>query len=172
MTPPAAARVRHRVAAAVAVLLVGAAVLLILGVLLERRTESGAEHPIAVATTGEQAEGHHSESTEATRAQPDGGGEAAERLTGINAESPWIVALGSIASIALAVAVWLRPTRPIIIMVVAFTAAALILDVLETNHQLGAGRTGLAALAGAIGALRVATIIASAYLYRSRTAAA
>jgi hypothetical protein len=164
--------VRHRVAAAVAFLLVAAAALLVLGVLLERHTESGAEPLNAVASTGEQAEGHESESTEGTDVQPDSGGEAAERLTGINAESPWIVVLGSIASIALAVAVWLRPTRPIIIMVVAFTAAALILDVLETSHQLGAGRTGLAALAGVIAALRVATILASAYLYRSRAAAA
>src|SRR3977135_1235530 len=94
-----ASRVRHRGAAAVAVLLVAAAALLILGVLLERHNESGAEHPI-VAATGEQAEGHHSEPTEATRAQPHGGGDAAERLTGISTESPWIVALGSIASIA------------------------------------------------------------------------
>jgi hypothetical protein len=163
--------VRHRVAAAVAVLLVAAAALLILGVLLERHTESGTEHPI-VAATGEQADGHHTEPTEATHTQPHSGGEAAERLTGISTESPWIVALGSIASIAVAVVVWLRPNRPVIIGVVAFTAAALVLDILEISHQLGAGRIELAALAGVIAALRVATIIASGYLYRSRPAAA
>jgi hypothetical protein len=168
--------VRHRAAAAVAVLLVAAAALLVVGILLERRTESGAEHPV-VATTGEQQESHHDESTEGAHSESgiapgNSDGEAAERLTGISVESPWVVALGAVVSIALAVAVWLRPNRPVIATVVAFTAAALVLDVLEISHQLGVDHIGLAALAGVIAALRVATIIASGYLYRSRPAAA
>ena len=57
-------------------------------------------------------------------------------------------------SVALAVAVWLHPNRPVIATVVAFTAAALVLDVLEINYQLGADRIGLAALAAVIAALR------------------
>ena len=73
--------------------------------------------------------------------------------------------------LALAVAVWLRPNRAVSATVVAFTAAALVLDIFEINHQIGADRIGLAALASVIAALRVATIIASAYLYRSRPAA-
>jgi hypothetical protein len=159
----------------VAVLLVAAAALLILGVAFERHAESGAEHPV-VAATGEPQEGHHDESTEGTRAEPgtapdNPGGKAAERLTGISVESTWVVALGAIASIALAVAVWLRPSRPVIAMVVTFTAAALVLDTLEIGHQLGADRIALAAIAGGIAALRVATIVGSAYLYRSRPAA-
>jgi len=129
----AASRVRHRVVAAVAVLLVAAAALLVVGILLERHTESGAEHPV-VATSGEQQESHHDESAEGARSEPgtahgNRGGEAAERLTGISVESPWVVALGAIVSIALAVAVWLRPNRPVITTVVVFTAAALVLDV-------------------------------------------
>src|SRR5438046_1882649 len=82
-------------------LLVAAAALLILGVVLGRHVESGAAHPV-VAATGESQESHHDESTERTHAEPgvpaNGGGEAAERLTGISVESPVIVALGSIAS--------------------------------------------------------------------------
>jgi Flp pilus assembly protein TadB len=166
---------RHRVAAAVAVLLVAAAALLVVGILLERHTDSGTEHPV-VAATGEQQQSHHDESAEGTHAEPgtapdNRGVEAAERLTGISVESPWVVALGAIASVALAVAVWLRPNRAVIAIVVAFTAAALVLDVLEINHQIGANRIGLAALAGVIAALRVTTILASGYLYRSRPAA-
>jgi hypothetical protein len=92
-------------------------------------------------------------------------------LTGISVESTWVVALGAVASLALAVAVWLRPNRPVIAMVVTFTAAALVLDMVEISHQLGADRIGLAALAGVIATLRVATIAGSAYLYRSRPAA-
>ncbi|WP_146221067.1 hypothetical protein [Mycolicibacterium moriokaense] len=158
-----------------AVLLVAAAALLVVGVLLERHTESGAEHPV-VATSGEQQESHRGESTEGTHAE--GGtapgshdGEAAEQLTGINVESAWVVALGAIVSIALAVAVWRRPNRAVSATVVAFAAAALVLDVLEINHQIGADRIGLAALAGVIAALRVATVIGGAYLFRSRPAA-
>lgn len=177
MSSTAPSRVRHWVAAAVAVLLVAAAALLVVGVLLERHAESGAEHRV-VAATGEQQESHHDESTEGAHAEPGTapgtrGVEAAERLTGISVESPAIVAVGVIASLALAVAVWLRPNRAVIAIVVAFTAAALVLDIIEINHQIGADRIGLAALAGVITALRVATIIGSAYLFRSsRTAAA
>jgi Flp pilus assembly protein TadB len=164
-----------RLRVAVAVLLVAATALLIVGILLERHTESGAEHPV-VAATGEQQESQHDESTEGAHAETGTapgtrGMEAAERLTGISVESPAIVALGAVASLALAVAVWLRPNRAVIVIVVAFTAAALVLDVLEINHQIGADRIGLAALAGVIAALRVGTIVGSGYLYRSRPAA-
>lgn len=167
----AASGARRRVKAAVAVLLVAAAALLVVGILLERHAESGAEHPI-VAVTGEQQAGHHDEPTEGTHAEPptapgNRGGGAAERLTGINVEAPWVVALAGVVSIALAVAVWLRPNPAVTAIVVAFTAAALVLDVLEINHQIGADRIGLAGLAGVIAALRVATIIGSGYLFRS-----
>jgi hypothetical protein len=175
VTSTADSRVRHRAAAAVAVMLVAAAALLVVGILLERHAEAGAEHPV-VATSGEQQESHHDESTEGAPAEGTApgnrGGEAAERLTGISVESPWVVALGAIASVALAVAVWLRPNRAVLVIVVVFTAAALVLDVLEINHQPGADRIGLAALAGVIAALRVATIVGSGYLYRSRHPAA
>jgi hypothetical protein len=173
---PGTVSVRRRWAAGiVAGLLVAAAALLILGVVFEGHTESGAEHPV-VAATGEPQEGHHDESTEGTHAEPatgpdNPGGEAAERLTGISVESTLVVTLGAVASIALAVAVWLRPSRPVLAMVVTFTAAALVLDTLEISHQLRADRIALAALAGVIAALRVATIAGSAYLYRSRPAA-
>ena len=169
----ATVRVRQRVAAAVAVLLVAAAALLVVGILLERHAESGAKHAV-VASTGEQQANHHDESAEGAHAEsgaPAGGGEAGKRLTGISVESPWIVAAGAIASVALAVAVWRRPTRPVIAIVVAFTLAALVFDILEISHQVGVGRVGLAALAGVIAALRVATIGGSGYLFRTAKAA-
>jgi hypothetical protein len=83
-----------------------------------------------------------------------------------------VVALGAIVSIVLAVAVSLRPNRAVIAILVAFTAAALVIDIFEINHQMGADRIGLAALAGVIAALRVATIIGSAYLFRFHRPAA
>lgn len=173
-TTSAGTGARRWVAPAVAVLLVAAAALLVVGVLLERQTESGAAHPVAAAS-GEQQESHN-EPTEGVHAEPGAelsnhGGEAAERLTGINVESPWVVAIAAVVSITLAVAVWLRPIRAVIATVVVCSAAALVLDVLEINHQIGADHVGLAALAGVIAVLRVATIIGSGYLYRSRPAA-
>ena len=163
--------VRRRVAPTVAILLVAAAALLVVGVLLERHGESGADPPTG-ATTGAQQESQHDESSEGAHAESGapsaGADEVAERVAGISTESPWIVTLGSITSIALAVAVWLRPNRPVIVIVVAVTSAALVLDILEVSHQLGAGRTGLAALAGVIAGLRLATIAGSGYLFRTQ----
>lgn len=169
---------RRRAAAAVAVLLLAAAALLILGVLLEHR--AGIEYPPG-ALTSEQREAHHDESTEGghhdestdgapvpTGAPASNGGETAERLIGISTESPWVVALGTVVSVALAAAVWQRPNRAVIIVVMAFTAAALVLDIVEITHQLGDGGTGLAVLAGVIAALRVTTLVGGAYLFRSQ----
>jgi hypothetical protein len=164
MSPTVTSRVRQRVAATVAALLVAAATLLVVGVLLERHVEAVTGHPPAAATSDYQ-DSHHDESTEGTHAES--GIPAVEPVHGVGIESPWIVTLRAIASIALAVAVWRHPTRPVIAVVVAFTAAALVLDVIEILHQLGEGRIVLAALAGVIIALRVATI-GAAYLLRAR----
>jgi hypothetical protein len=170
-TPPIIIARRRWTATVVAVLLVAAAALLILGVVLERHIESGTQHPI-VAATGEPQESHHDEAPEGTHAEAGGPAhghdEAAERSTGIDVESPLIVALGGIASVALAAAVWVRPNRPVVAVVVAFSAAALVLDVLEIRQQLGADRIGMAALAAMIAALRIAAIMGSGYLYRTR----
>jgi hypothetical protein len=66
---------------------------------------------------------------------------------------------------------WVQ-TPPIIAIVVVFTAAALVLDVLdvlEISHQVGNSRIGFAVLAGGIAAIRVAAIVGSGYLYRTAT---
>ena len=114
--------VRRRVNAAVAALLVATAVLLVLGVALERHAESGAA-PHSVSETVGEDEGHHEESGETTHEADVHGDEdnAGESATVDAIESPWVVALGTLAAAALAVAVWRRPTRPVIALVVAFT---------------------------------------------------
>jgi predicted metal-binding membrane protein len=172
MTAPAATlRRRRAVAAIVAVLIVAAAALLVVGVLLERHAETVDSR--AGVATGEQQEGHHDESVEAAHSDsaPDGAAETVGRLTGFNPEAPWIVALGTVVSIGCAVAVWRRPTRLVIAIVVAFTAAALILDALELHHQIGENHIGLAVLAAGIAALRAAAIAGSGYLYRTPASA-
>ena len=151
--------VRRRVNAAVAAVLVATVVLLVLGVALERHAESGAA-PHSVSETVGEDEGHHEESGETTHEADVHGDEdnAGESATVDAIESPWVVALGTLAAAALAVAVWRRPTRPVIALVVAFTVAAMVFDLREIGHQASEGRTGLIVLAGVIVALRAATI--------------
>ena len=117
------AAVRRRVAVAVAILLVATAALLVLGIVLERHAVSAGEQHEVSAIVGEQERGHHDESGEATHAEhgaPADGANAGESVTVTALESHWIIGVGTIAAIALAVAVWRRPTRPVIAVVVAF----------------------------------------------------
>lgn len=170
-----AALTPQRVAATVAVLLIAAAALLVAGILLEGHAES-AQHSVEAATT-EQHEGHHDESAEGSHSESppdtrDSETEVGEHRTGIGVESPWIVALGTFAAIALAVAVWRRPSRPVLVIVAGFTAAALVLDVREITHQIAEGRTGLVMLAAVIVAIRIATIAGCGYLFRPSPVAA
>lgn len=156
-------------AAIVAALIVAAAALLVVGVVLERRGEPGPRHP--ADSTAEQHEEHHDEAAEEPRTDTalpgEGAGEAVERATEINVEAPWIVAVGTVVSIGCAIAVCRHPTRPVIAIVVAVIAAAVILDALEVRHQIGEGRIRLALLAAAIVALRAAAIAGSGYLYKT-----
>lgn len=125
-----------------------------------------------VAGTTEQHAGSHDESAEGSHvegARPalDNGIEAGEQRTGVGVESPWVVALGTVAAIGLAVMVWRRRSRPVIAAVVAFTAAAVVFDVLEIKHQAAEGHTALVLLAALIVAIRVATVAGCGYLYRA-----
>lgn len=166
---------RHRAGATVAVLLIAAAALVVAGVFLEGRAESGVQHSVG-ETHAEHHEGHHDESvvgahTEVEPPAKEAGAEVTEHQPGVGVESPWIVALGTLAAAALAFAVWRRPSRPVLAMVIAFTTAAGVLDVFELKHQAAEGRTGLVLLAAAIVTVRVATVVGCGYLYRTASIA-
>lgn len=173
MSSSTAAPWRQRASVTVAALVMASAALVVVGIFLERHAESGTQHSVG-STTAEHHENHQEKSAEESHidtAPPasESGSEVAEHHTGIGVESPRIVALGTVAAIALAVAVWRRPSRPVLVAVLVFTAAAAVLDVLEIKHQVGEGRVGLALLAAFIVALRVATIGGCGYLYRAGT---
>ena len=164
---------RQRLAAGVALLLIATAAMLVFGVALERNAETGAESHEVTEVVGAEREDHHDESGEGPHSESDvhpGGAGAVEPASVKAIESPWVVAVGTIASVALAIAVWRRPTRPVIVIVAVFTIGALVFDVREIGHQASEGRVGLVVLAGVIVALRAATIAAAGYLYRTRTA--
>lgn len=165
--------VRRRVAAAVAALLVATAALLVLGVALERHAASGAESH-SMSETGGEHESHHEESGETTHGEADvhrDEDNAGESATVEAIESPWAAALGTVAAVTLAVAVWRRPTRPVIALVAVFTVAAMVFDLREIGHQAGEDRIGLVALASVLVALRAATIAGAGYLYWTQTRA-
>jgi hypothetical protein len=75
-------------------------------------------------------------------------------------------------SLALAFAV-LRSVNPIIPMaIVGFSILFAVLDLLELSHQLGASRTGLAALAVLLAVLHIAAALLAARLVMNEGRAA
>lgn len=131
-------RVRRAFPAIIALLLLIAAALVIVGATLEKG---------ATAEHSEVAE--HSESTE----HPES---AEPALAGI-LESP--VSLGGMAAVSLivAVAVWRRPTRPVLAVVILFTIGAAVFDSLEIQSKTN-GESALLALVIAILGIRAATL--------------
>ncbi len=69
--------------------------------------------------------------------------------SGVDVESTPLVALAALASIALALAAWLRPGWIALLTLIAVAMIAFaVLDVREVFHQLNEDKGGLAALAG------------------------
>jgi len=158
---------------AIAILLVVAAGLFVLGVSIERGDGDHHEEPAGETTehdeTNESAE-HRASEGEA--AQPAGSeeGENEERALGLDVESPLLVAAAVAVSLLLAGLVWRRPRRQLLLVAVGFSAAFTVLDVAEVVHQLEEDKTGLALLAAVI-ALLHAAIAALAIQQVSRRAA-
>ena len=139
-------------------LLVISAALFFVGIYLERGVTSEAP-PVAVQPSpsvhvdGEGGEAGEAGRSEAPVGSGGGAGEtpaehAAESWPfGIDLEAPLLVGGAIIVSLLLAVAV-LRTTAPIVLVaVVGFALLFAVLDLVEMSHQLGASRTGLAAIA-------------------------
>jgi hypothetical protein len=159
-------------------LLVAATALLVVGVSVEKSSGDTHEESGAAATeqasgdehaeeSGEGAEsGEEGESGEASEAGEAGGGHAEsaagqaseedETLLGTDLEATGFVALAAVVSLALALALWLRPgwaqlLAVVVVVMVAFAA----LDVREVFHQIDEDDGGLALLAGVVAALHL-----------------
>jgi hypothetical protein len=109
---------------------------------------------------GETRSAHEAEAAEDdSEAHADGDAEAPDqrselRPLSIDVEAAPFVALAAVASIALALAAWLRPRATALLALVAAAMLAFaVLDVREVFHQVDENRTGLAMLAGAVAAL-------------------
>jgi hypothetical protein len=113
-----------------------------------------AEAAHAESEEGEAAEaGHVGAESEESGAH---GESEDEKVLGIDLESTPLVVLAVIASLALAMAVWLRPD---VRGLLALTALAMLvfaaLDVPEVFHEIDESESGLAVLAGVVAALHL-----------------
>jgi hypothetical protein len=139
---------------AIAVLLVIAAGLLVIGVTTERDEDTHSDESAAEAAEhNEQDEAAETEAAE--RAESEAEGDEAQ-VIGIDIESPLLITAAVVTSLLLAGLVWRRPDRRLLLVIAVVAAGFVVFDGAEVAHQLDEGRTGLAALAGVVAALHAA----------------
>jgi Flp pilus assembly protein TadB len=164
----------------IAILLIVAAGLFVLGVTAEDDHDTHSDEPTAeAADAGEHNEATGSaETIEAEAAERSAtAAEAAqeadedeERVLGIDVESPVLVTAAVVVSVLLAGLVWLRPNRRLLIVIAVVAAGFAVLGAAEVAHQLDEDRPALALLGGVIGALHASA--AALAIHQATTAAA
>jgi hypothetical protein len=164
MRPPA--RRPHR---AIAVLMVAAVGLFVIGVASESDQDTHNETVTETAETAETdqhneqiapGESAGREAAESRREQAEGNGEnepGEERVLGIDVESPLLITTAVVVSLLLAGLVWRRPLRRLLLAVAGFAALFAAFDLVEVTHQLDEDNSRLAILAAVIAALHAAT---------------
>lgn len=147
-----------RLRAALVGLLVGTAILFIVGIALEQGQRAspgtqGAEvaEPASSSEAGESS--GHSEAGEGAEGQGQAQGHSEtskaseERLLGIDYEAPLFIAFAVITPLVLAGLIFLRPTRWVLGLAGLFGLAFAALDTLEVWHQLNEGQALIALIA-------------------------
>jgi hypothetical protein len=151
-------------------LLVAATAAFVVGVSIERsQGETHVEPASAVEGAGAHEEG--GESGEAAQAEESAGAHDdesnGETVLGIDYEAVPFVAVAAAFSLALAVAVWLRPeSKPLLVLIAVTMIAFAAFDVREVVHQLDEDNGGLALLAGVVAALHLGVAAAALALVR------
>jgi hypothetical protein len=149
---------------AIAILLIVAAGLLVIGVTSEGDDDTHSDEPTAEASehneATESAEAIEAEGAERSTSEAEESEEDEERVLGIDVESPLLVTTAIVVSLLLAGLVWRRPIRPLLIVIAVVAAAFAMLDAAEVAHQLDEDHTGLALLAGLVAALHAAAALA------------
>jgi hypothetical protein len=155
---------------ALVVLLVGSALLFLIGSTIERNHSNHEATPAAHAKgSGEEGgdetvtEGAKSGETHVEKAN----GEAGAKILGVNTETLALSIVAVVASFLLAAAVWLRIwPRWVLLAVVAFGLVFAAGDAREVVHQLDESNNGLAAVASILIALHLAIALIAALLLR------
>jgi hypothetical protein len=139
------------------------------GVSVERSSDDSHAEPVAATESSEAAESgeeHADEGADDEAAEAgeeahgeDAAGEASdeeESVLGVDLEATPFVVLAAAVSLALALAVWLRPQwRLLLGLVAAAMLAFAALDVREVVHQVDEDNYGLVVLAGVVAALHL-----------------
>ncbi len=139
-----------------AIVLVGSAVSLFIGISIERGATTPST-PAAVASQpaegggGEAGEAGHSAAPVASAGAPSGEsgaeGHTEWRPLGIDLESPLFVGAGILASLVLALAVLAMTSQLVPLAVVGFALVFAVFDLLEVFHQVDVAQPNLVAIA-------------------------
>jgi len=151
----------------VAILLLLAAALVVIGASIESATG----HPQS-SQTSEQGEGgeNHDESSENHQQASSEPGLEGASLLGIPLESPLFLGGLAATSVVLGIAIWVRPGRLTGALAILFSIGAGAFDVSEIKHQAAEGSVGLLAVVVVIVVLRLAAIVGSVIAIRGRVA--
>jgi len=159
-----------RLRAALVLLLVGTGLLFAIGSTIERHQHRGEACPSAgsptESTSGES--GSQSGSGESAKHVEKSHGEAGAKILGVNTESVAFMVVAVVASLLLALAVWLgRWPRLVLLGVAGFGLVFAAGDGRELVHELDESHAGLAAIAAILIGLHLAvTALAAALLPR------
>lgn len=172
---------RTRTSRLVSALLVIGAVVFLLGIVAERR---GGHREATVATAPAATTAKTTAATVAAEGTPEGeaaeqpatataggapaaaphvetGAETSERVLGLNLESNGLVATALVLSLLLALAVWMRASRPLLLVVAVFAVAFAVFDAAELVRQIDRSRPAVATLAGIVTVVHAALAVAA-----------
>ena len=165
-----------RLRAALVLLLVGSGLLFAIGSTIERH-QHHAEQPATTATSSAKSSkggetGSESGSGESTTHVEKRHGESGVQILGVNTESVALTVVAVVASLLLALAVWLgRWPRLVLLCVAGFGLVFAAGDGRELVHQLDEANGDLASIAAILIGLHLAvTTLAAALLPRSGSA--
>jgi hypothetical protein len=158
--------------AALALLLVGSGVLFAVGSTIERHQHNN-EPAAATKPAGESGgeSGGETSSGERTEHVEKSQGEAGVTILGVNTESLALTVIAVVASLLLALAVWLgRWPRLVLLCVAGFGLVFAAGDGRELVHQLDESNAALAAIAAVLIVLHLAVAVLAAALFPRRGA--
>ncbi len=162
-----------RLRVALVLLLVGSGLLFAIGSTIERH-QRHAEHPSTAATSSTESgtsgeSGSESGSGESAKHVEKSQGETGATILGVNTESVALTVIAVVASLLLALVVWLgRWPRLALLCVAGFGLIFAAGDGRELVHQLNESNPGLAAIAAILIGLHLAVTSLAAALFPRR----
>jgi hypothetical protein len=156
-------------------LLVASTAAFAVGASVERSSDESHDKSAAAVESSEAAGGEASETGEEAHSEEvagraEEGGE--ESVLGVDLDGTPFVVLGAVASLGLALAVWLHPEwRLLLGLVAAAMVAFAVLDAREVVHQVDEDNGGLAVLAGVVAVLHLAAAAVAFSIGRSAAVA-